>query len=298
MVSSSLPYDFAPDLAPQRPICLITGATDGVGAATALALAMRGFRVVIVARNPVKAVKVRAELEAASGAHIDVIAGDLSRLSDVVDIAGAFKARYPRLDVLINNAGVMLARRQVTEDGLEATWQVNYLSAFLLTQLLLGELEKSEQGRIINLSSSVYTSGKLGPDDERRETRYSAIDAYAASKLAMLLFSLELARRLEGTSITVNAVHPGVVRTQMLAAAEGVFKLIALLATPFALSPYKGAETSIHLASAPELATTSGCYFVKARPRPVKSRFNTVEAREALWRSSVETLQALGMSHG
>jgi NAD(P)-dependent dehydrogenase (short-subunit alcohol dehydrogenase family) len=288
----------APNLARQRPICLITGGTEGVGAATALGLALRGFQVVIVARNPIKAVRVRAELEATTGAHIDVIAGDLTRLSDVVHIAEAFKARHPRLDVLINNAGVMLARRQVTEDGLEATWQVNYLSAFLLTQLLLGELKKSEQGRIINLSSSAYTSGKLTPDDQHRESRYSAIDAYAASKLAMLLFSVELARRLKDTPITVNAVHPGVVRTQMLATAEGVFKLIALLATPFAASPDKGAETSIHLASSPEVATTSGRYFVKARPRPVKSRFNTDAAREALWRSSLETLQARGLGDG
>ena len=279
-----------------EPICLITGATDGVGKATALALARKGFKVVIAARNAEKAETARAEIEAANGARdVEILIGDLASLAQVRQLAERFKAEHPRLDVLINNAGVMLARRQLTEDGLEATWQINYLSAFLLTHLLMDALKVSEQGRIINLSSSVYSIGKITPDQAGGAGAYSAIGAYAASKLAMLLFSLELAERLKRIRVTANAVHPGVVRTQMLATAEGLFKLMALMATPFAVSPEKGARTSVQLASSPDLSTASGLYWAGGgKPQAVKSPFNTPEAREGLWRRSLDQLQSRG----
>ena len=278
-----------------KPICLITGATDGVGKATALGLARQGFEVVIAARNEAKAQAVRAEIEAASGARdVRLLKCDLASLAEVHQLADDFKARYGRLDVLINNAGVMLARRQTTEDGLEATWQVNYLSAFLLTHLLLDTLKAGDRGRIVNLSSSVYTAGKLPPDDAAPAKDYSAIGAYAASKLAMLLFSIELADRLKAERVTANAVHPGVVNTQMLQTAEGLFKVIAMAATPFALTPEKGARTSLHVAASPTLAGVSGLYFAGGKPQPVKSPFNTAEARERLWRRSREELASRG----
>ena len=283
--------------ASDKPLCLITGATDGVGKATAFGMARHGFKVVIAARNEAKAQAVRAEIEAATGARdVSLLKCDLASLAEVRQLADDFKARHNRLDVLINNAGVMLARPQTTEDGLEATWQVNYLSAFLLTHLLLDTLKASDQGRIVNLSSSVYSMGRLAPDQAGDEGADSAMGAYAASKLAMLLFSLELAERLKGTRVTANAVHPGVVRTQMLATAEGLFKLIALLANPFAISPDKGARTSVLLAASPDLASASGLYWAGGKPQAVKSPFNTPEARDGHWRRSLDQLQARGFA--
>jgi retinol dehydrogenase 12 len=228
-----------------KPICLITGATDGVGKATALALARKGFHVVLAGRYEAKARAVRAEIEAVSGQRdVDVVIGDvigdLAPLAQVRQLSKVFKERYPKLGVLINNAGVMLPERRVTEDGFEAAYQINYLSAYFLTRLLLDHLRRSDQGRIINLSSRVYTLGKFDPANLQCERRYSAIGAYASAKLFMLLFSMELAKRSRRTPITASAVHPGVVRSQMLATAQGFFKLLALIATPFALSPEKG----------------------------------------------------------
>jgi len=275
-------------------ICLITGATDGVGKATAQALAHKGFHLVLVARNPAKAARVRDEIQSTSAAPVEVIVGDLSRLADVARIAETFTAAHPRLDVLINNAGVMLGQRQITDDGLEATWQINYLSAFLLTQLLLGRLNESGNGRIINLSSSVYSIGKLGPDGPPSQSRYSAIGSYAASKLAILLFTVELAAHLQGTSVTANAVHPGVVRTQMLENAEGLFKLIALFASPFAITPEKGAAASVYLASSPDVQA-SGRYFAGGKAVDIKSRFNSPPIRGRLWDASVGALQHRGL---
>jgi retinol dehydrogenase 12 len=280
-----------------KPICLITGATEGVGKVTAAKLISKGFTVVVAARNAAKADAVKAEIRATTGGEVDIILADLTSLRAVYQLAETFKRRYSRLDVLINNAGIFAPARKVTEDGFEASYQVNYLSAFLLTHLLLDELKKSEQGRIINLSSNVYTAGKFDAQNLQSEKRFSVIGAYSASKLFMLLFSVELANRLKGTSITVNAVHPGVVRTQMLTRAPGVFKIIAYLVFPFAVSPQKGAATSVFLASSPEVATVSGRYFTSCKPAVIKSKFNTEEIRRRLWETSADSLQRLGLIH-
>lgn len=280
----------------EKPICLITGATEGVGKATAKALAAKGFGVVLLARNRAKAEAARAEITASSGASdVDVLIGDLASLRQVCDAAEQFKERHSRLDVLINNAGVVAPARTVTGDGYETTYQVNYLAHFLLTSLLHEPLVRSRRGRIINLSSSVYTSGKLDANNLQGEQKYSPIGAYAASKLMMLLFSIELAERLQGVGVAAYAVHPGVVRTNMLESAQGLFKLVAMVATPFAIAPARGAATSVHLATAPDqdLAAASGQYFVKAKPVAVRSKFNTKAYREWLWRISELQLQRL-----
>ena len=282
----------------QSPICLITGATDGVGKATAAALAARGFTVVLAARNAAKAAAVKGELAAGGARNVDILLADLTSLSAVRGLVADFAARYPRLDVLINNAGVMVPTRLITADGFETTHQVNYLSPFLLTQLLLDKLMQSEQGRIINLTSSVYSIGKVDPDDLQGERRYSAIKAYADSKLALLLFTLELANRLRETRVTANAVHPGVVRTQMLTTAQGLFKLIALLATPFASSPETGARTSVHLAASRDAATMTAQYFAGGKPVAIKSKFNTAAIRHRLWETSAASLQTHGLPRG
>ncbi len=179
-----------------KPTCLITGATDGIGRATATALAGKGYTVVLAARSEAKAATVTSEIVAATGNRdVDCLLADLRSLSQRHRLADTFKGRYPRLDVLVNNAGVIMPQRVLTEDGYETTFQVNYLAQFYLTHLLLDALEKSPQGRVINLSSSVYRAGKFDPDNLQSERRFSTIGAYAASKLCVPLFTIELAQR-------------------------------------------------------------------------------------------------------
>ena len=216
-----------------NPICLITGATDGVGKVTALELAKLGFTVVIAARNANKAKSLVDEIAASTGnSSCDFIVADLASLSQVRQLAQAFRRRYASLDVLINNAGVFLPARTETEDGYETMLQVNYLSPFLLTMLLLDRLRTAEQGRIINLSSSVYTLGKFDPNSFQGTQNFSVPGTYASTKLFVLMFTEELARRLKGTAVTANAVHPGIVRTRMMLQAPGVLRLVSYVSLP------------------------------------------------------------------
>jgi NAD(P)-dependent dehydrogenase (short-subunit alcohol dehydrogenase family) len=277
----------------QRPICLITGATGGVGWATALALAQQGFQVVLAARDPTRAAAVAGEIAALTGGpppeHLGV---DLASLPEVRALAEGFRRRYPRLDVLINNAGVFLPRRTETEDGFETTYQINYLSHFLLTHLLQAELEKSPQGRVINLSSSVYALGRFEVDNLQSERSFSALGTYAASKLYMLMFTRELARRLAGTRVTANAVHPGIVRTHMMLHVPGPMRLMSYLSLPFSISPARGAATSVYLASSPDLSGVSGKYFTRSRPIEARNRFDTAPNRALLWELSAKSIAA------
>jgi NAD(P)-dependent dehydrogenase (short-subunit alcohol dehydrogenase family) len=193
--------------------------------------------------------------------------------------------------VLVNNAGVFLPARTVTIDGYETTFQVNYLSHFFLTQLLLDQIKKSDQGRIINLSSSVYAMGKFDVGNLQSERRFSVMGTYSASKLFMLMFTIELAKRLRETRVTANAVHPGIVRTPMMLQAPGAFRVVSYLSLPFSISPQKGASTSVYLASSPDVEGLSGRYFTRCQMTELKSRFNTGENRNALWNISMKCLQ-------
>jgi NAD(P)-dependent dehydrogenase (short-subunit alcohol dehydrogenase family) len=184
---------------------------------------------------------------------------------------------------LINNAGVFLPARTETEDGYETMFQVNYLSPFVLTNHLLDELRQSEQGRVINLSSSVYAIGKFDPNNLQSQKHFSVLGTYAATKLLVLMFTEELARRLEGTAITANAVHPGVVRTRMMLQAPGVLRLASYLSLPLSISPFEGARTSVFLASSPDVKGITGQYFTRSKKARVKSRFDTAENRALLW---------------
>jgi NAD(P)-dependent dehydrogenase (short-subunit alcohol dehydrogenase family) len=275
-----------------KPICLITGATDGVGKVTATELARNGYAVVLAARDEAKAATVTKEIVTSTGNRdVDYLMADLSSLTQLRRLAETFKERYPRLDVLINNAGIIMPQRVLTEDGYEKTFQVNYLAQFYLTQLLRGELEKSPEGRVINPSSSVYRAGKFDPSNLQSEQRFSTIGAYAASKLCVLLFTIELAQRLKPTRVTSNAVHPGIVRTPMMRGAPGVFRLISYAALPFSRSPDKGAATSVFLARSPDAARISGQYFANAKVQNVKTAYNTPENRELLWTLSMGAFQ-------
>jgi NAD(P)-dependent dehydrogenase (short-subunit alcohol dehydrogenase family) len=274
------------------PICLITGATEGVGKATALELAKKSFTIVVAARSANKAEALAKEIETSTGnTSFDYIVADLRSLGQVRRLAETFRRRYSALDVLINNAGVFLPTRTETEDGYETMFQVNYLSAFLLTNLLLDELRRSEQGRVINLSSSVYSVGKFDPDNLQSERRFSVLGTYAATKLFVLMFTEELARRLTASAVTANAVHPGIVRTRMMLQAPGALRLITYLSLPFSVSPLEGARTTVYLASSPEVRGISGQYFAKSRRRAVKNKFDTPENRGLLWDLSLNAAE-------
>jgi len=287
----------------EKPICLITGATEGVGKATAMELARKDFAVVIAARNEAKAEAVTREITTATGnSRVDYILTDFKSLTQTQQLAEKFKQRYPRLDVLINNAGIFsptlgneggyfAQARSLTSDGYETIYQVNYLAPFYLTHLLLDEIKKSEQGRVVNLSSSVHSMGKFDINNLQGEKQFSTMSAYSTSKLLVLMFTLELARRLRDTRITANAVHPGIVRTQMMRLAPGIFKVVALMSLPVSVTPQKGAETSVYVASSAEVKGVSGKYFANSKVANIKSKFTTDRDLELLWNTTVKSLQ-------
>jgi retinol dehydrogenase 12 len=244
---------------------------------------------VLAARNETKAATVTTEIVASTGNRdVDYLIADLSSLAQLHRLAETFMVRYPRLDVLINNAGIIMPERVLTADGFEKTFQVNYLAQFYLTQLLLGELGKSPQGRVINLSSSVYRAGKFNPGNLQSEQQFSTIATYAASKLCVLLFTIELAQRLKPTGVVANAVHPGIVRTPMMRGAPGALRAISYAALPFSRSPDKGAATSVLLADPPDAARVSGRYFANGKVQKVRTAFNTRENRDLLWNLSLD----------
>lgn len=246
----------------QGRICLITGGTNGIGKSTALGLAQMGATVVIVGRDAQKTAQVVEEIRAASDNNaVDFLLADLSSQQEVRRLADEFKRKYSHLHVLLNNAGGFFMQRQLSVDNIEMTFALNHLAYFLLSNLLLDTLKASAPARIINVASAAHTSGKIEFDNLQGERRYDA-SAYSHSKLANILFSVELARRLEGSDVTVNALHPGFVSTGFGKNNPGLLMKIIRAVTPLvARSPEKGAETSIYLASSPEVEKVTGKYF-------------------------------------
>ena len=269
-------------------VCVVTGASSGIGRVTAFGLAARGAEVVLICRNEERGVPVLEEIERRGGSAT-LLTADLSSQQQVREAAAAFRARFDRLDVLINNAGIAgWGTRLVTEDGLEATFAVNHLAPFLLTNLLLDTLKASAPSRVVTVSSAAHKSFSLDLEDLQGERRYSGFGAYGRSKLANILFTQELSRRLEGTGVTANCLHPGVVATGIFRNVPGWIRFI--LTSPLVLSPERGADTMIYLATAPELAGVSGEYFVKRKPaRSSRASHDAETARRLWWASEVLT---------
>ena len=245
---------------------LVTGATNGIGKVAARTLASLGARVVIVGRDPAKTAEVAREIGADS-----YLVADLSVMSEVRRAAAEFRDREPRLDVLLNNAGAVVGRRQETPEGVEMTWALNHLNYFLLTQELLPPLQAAPGARVVNVSSSAHTSGRMRWNDLEFRRGYSAIGAYSQSKLANVLFTRELSRRLSGSGVSANALHPGFVRTGFGHNNGGLMSRVIGLMSTFALSDEQGAQTSLYLASSPEVQGVSGRYFDRqqeAKPAP------------------------------
>jgi NAD(P)-dependent dehydrogenase (short-subunit alcohol dehydrogenase family) len=246
-------------------VCLITGATSGIGKATAMGLATMGASVVMVGRDRDRGEAALAAIkEKSANASVDLFLADLSSQEEVSRLADQFKEAYPRLDVLINNAGLFHSKRITTSDELETTFAVNHLAHFLLTDLLLDVLKASAPSRIVNVSSGDHSNGTIDFDDLQGEKGYKGAKAYSQSKLANVLFTYELARRLEGTGVSANCLHPGAgVRTNFGSGVSGAFGFMVRALRPLMISPEKGARTSIYLASSPEVEGLSGKYFVK-----------------------------------
>jgi retinol dehydrogenase 14 len=246
-------------------VCMITGATSGIGKATAMELASMGASVVMVGRDLGRGEAALAEIkEQSANASVDLMLADLSSQQEIRRLADEFKETYPRLDVLVNNAGLFRSERITTADGLETTFAVNHLAYFLLTNLLLDTLKASAPSRIVNVSSGDHASGTIDFDDLQKEKGYKGAKAYSQSKLANVLFTHELARRLEGTGVSANCLHPGAgIRTNFGSGVSGVFGFMVRAMGPLMKSPEKGAETSIHLASSPEVEGLSSRYFAK-----------------------------------
>ena len=247
-------------------LCLVTGATSGIGFVTAQVLAQQGATVVLVGRDPNRGAAAVERITQETGNNaVRLLLADLSSQAQIVQLAQEFHDHFDRLDVLVNNAGALFARRQLSVDGIEMTFALNHLGYFLLTHLLLDTIKASPYARIVNVASGAHRAGHIDFDDLQGERRYGGWRAYCQSKLANILFTYELAARLDGTGVTANVMHPGFVATNFGHNNGGPFGWLLRVSQVAALSPQQGAETIIHLTAAPEMADISGRYFIKKR---------------------------------
>lgn len=270
-------------------VVLITGGTSGIGKAAATALARMGAEVVVTGRNAERGERALSDIRRDSGSDdVSLLLADLSRQAEVRRLAEEFRSGHDRLDVLVNNAGLILNKRATTADGIEATLAINHLAPFLLTDLLLDLLKESAPSRIITVSSEAQKTAPIDFDDLQHTRNYRAFKSYGRSKLANVLFTYELAERLEGTGVTANTMHPGAVSTNFGSTGTGPFTLIFRVLKPFMRSPEKGAETLIWLASAPELKGVSGRYYSDLKEIPSHPQSYEPSARKRLWAASEE----------
>jgi retinol dehydrogenase 12 len=268
---------------------VLTGASRGIGRETALALGKMGADVSLIVRDAERGKAVAGEVTAlGGGGDVEVFIADLSSMADVRRVAAEVLAKHDRIDVLINNAGALLMDRQVTKDGYEATFATNHLGYFLLTKLLLDAAKKAPAGRIVNVASEAHHRGSMKFDDLMGEKKYAGWFAYSASKLANILFTAELARKLEGTKVTTSSLHPGVIASGFARNNEGVVGFLAKLASPFLMSPLDGARTTIFLATDPTAAGTSGLYFAKCKPKTPSREARDPAVAKRLWDVSEE----------
>lgn len=283
----------SPTTSTQQKTALVTGATNGIGKVTALELSRQGYRVLLTSRDAAKGQRVLADIRAQTGNDaLELYVGDLSSMTDVRRIALEVRARHPKLDVLINNAGGIFHERQETVDGFEYTFAFNHLAYFLLTNLLLPSLKaaaaETGSARVVSVSSSGNLMGKIKWDDPNFKSGFSNWPVYFQSKLMNVLFANALSRRLSGSGVTSNSVHPGLVASGFGGDSTGFNKVFSRLIRPLSLTPQQGAQTSVYLATSPQIAGVTGQYFVKqkpARPNPLAADQG---AQERLWKLSEE----------
>jgi NAD(P)-dependent dehydrogenase (short-subunit alcohol dehydrogenase family) len=275
-------------------ICLVTGANSGIGKATATELARMGAPVLMVCRDRERGEQARGEIARDTGnAEVELFIADLASQQSIRTLSDELHQHLDHLNVLVNNAGTYLNTRQVTPDGFEATFAINHLGYFLLTNLLLDLLETGTPARLVNVSSGAHLNAHIDFDDLQSEQHYSGWKAYGQSKLANVMFTYELARRVQGRGVTVNAVHPGVVRTNF-GSSGGFVRFGARIAAPFLLSPEKGADTVIWLASSPEVEGMTGKYFLRRKPSRTSADARDRALQERLWQVSTELTHLSG----
>jgi retinol dehydrogenase-14 len=273
-------------------ICVVTGTTSGIGKETAVALARAGARVAIVCRTQDKGERALAEIRRRSAGDVALFVADLASQRAIRVLAARLRAALPRIDVLVNNAGLILDRRVLTEDGLETTFAVNHIGYFLLTRLLEPKLLAGAPARVVNVASRAHQSGTLRFDDLMGAKGYDGWSAYVQSKLANIVFTYELARRLAGSGVTANCLHPGVIASSFGNAGPLMIRLGVRLGRPFMKGPARGADTSIYLASSPEVEGVSGKYFVNRRQARSNDESYDATVATRLWKVSEELTAA------
>ena len=268
-------------------VCMVTGATSGIGKVTARELVRLGGHVVMIGRDAGKCKReVKSIKREINNARLEFMLADLSSQAQVRQLAEDFIGRYSRLDVLVNNVGAYFGKRELTADGIEMTFALNHLNVFLLTNLLLEQLKRSSSARVVNVSSSAHEQGRINFEDLQAERRYHRLEAYAQSKLANLLFTYELARRLTGTNVTVNALHPGSVATNLGSNSNWLRTKLRNLLKREMHSPEDGARTSVYLASSPEVEGISGRYFFQCKEIRSSEISYDEESASRLWEVS------------
>jgi len=266
-------------------IAIVTGANSGMGLATTIELAKMGAHVIMACRSQSRgAVALQEAQQKSNDSRIELMTLDLGDFNSIRAFASDFKAKHDRLDVLVNNAGVVALKRELTKDGYEAMLGVNHLGHFLLTNELLEHLQHARQGRVVNVSSGAHKVGKIHFDDLNLAKGFNVAKGYAQSKLANILFTKELARRLQPTRVTVNALHPGAVSTSIGVNRDtGFGKAVHKLLRPFFLTPLEGARTAIYLASSPEVEHVTGEYYIKCKPAKITERAKDPKLAARLW---------------
>jgi retinol dehydrogenase-12 len=270
-------------------VCVVTGATSGIGLVTAETLARQGATLIVVGRNPERGAATVSRIQRETGnSAVELMLADLSAQTQVRQLASEIQRRFARLDVLVNNAGALFGQRQLSQEGIEMTFALNHLAYFLLTNLLLEPLKASTSARIVNVSSEAHRRARLDFADLQGQRRYSGWRAYARSKLANILFTYELARRLEGTGIMANALHPGFVATNFGRNSRSITAMFFRILQLAAISPEEGSQTIIYLATSPQVKDITGEYFV--RQKAVRSSPPSYDraAAERLWQVSAE----------
>lgn len=270
-------------------VCMVTGATAGIGRVTALELARMGATVVVIGRERERCAATTETIRRETGSQmVDYLVADLSSQAEIRRLTEEYQRRYDRLDVLVNNAGGFFMKRQLSVDGVEMTFALNHLNYFLLTHSLLDILQDSAPSRIINVSSNAHRGARMRFDDLQGEHGYTGWKAYAQSKLANVLHAYELARRLDGAQVTMNALHPGFVATQLARNNGRLFRIVMPLMQFIARTPDEGALTSIYLASSPEVDGVTGKYFEDEQSVPSDPASYDQEAAAKLWKVSME----------
>ncbi len=276
-------------------LCIITGATDGIGKETAKMLVSQGVYVVIIGRNQEKGEKVREEIKKSElNANVDFIKCDLSIMAQVSDLASVLKKKFKKIDILINNAGAFFSKRILTSEGLEATFALNHLAYFHLTNLLLPKLKKQNDCRIINVASDAHFGIDVEFDNLQGENQYDGWKAYKRSKLLNIMFTYQLATQLSGSNITVNCLHPGFVASKFGNNNQGITGIGLRLAKMFAaISVPKGAKTSLYLAVSSEVEGVSGKYFHKCKTKESSRESYQTRNWEILWKTSKSILKSI-----